>query len=244
MELIKWKKTCEILYHPGPTVISISRSISINLFISSSCILIILFFFSFSIYPTCLFPIGNPFYAIELVQSLLDANHAIRMTHRGGVTELTVPPSINLKEIGLPSTLQGVVMSRIDQLPPSLRQLLKTASVIGQQFSRQILLDILNSSGNGTMGNNESIVDGELRELEKRGFIRREETSRGSNTQFKFEHSAIQDVMYNLTTFSQRRTLHGEIAKWHERVYQGIHSIRLFDRIILTLSIMLVISAI
>ncbi len=63
---------------------------------------------------------GNPFFLEELTRAVLD--------HTTSQTALTVP-----------DTVQGVLMARLDRLQEAPKRLLQTASVLGREFSPQLL---------------------------------------------------------------------------------------------------------
>src|SRR5205085_10358435 len=62
---------------------------------------------------------GNPFYLEELLSYLRDR----------GVAPLD---SSALWQVNLPTSLTSLVLSRVDQLPPTLQTTLKVASIIGR----------------------------------------------------------------------------------------------------------------
>ena len=77
---------------------------------------------------------GNPFYVEEVIRSLINSGTITRSDDNQG-WQVTASPS----DITLPDTLQGVIMSRIDQLDPDTKRVLQVASVIGRNFSLQVL---------------------------------------------------------------------------------------------------------
>ncbi|MCB0132457.1 MAG: AAA family ATPase, partial [Caldilineaceae bacterium] len=106
---------------------------------------------------------GNPFFAEELVDALreraqlaLEANGhwhlqpatlaALRqdglIQERDGVLRLTPGSTFNDSVLGLPASLHGAVLERLDALPEPLKLTLKTASVIGRRFSLQLLAGV------------------------------------------------------------------------------------------------------
>src|SRR5438067_13361194 len=70
---------------------------------------------------------GNPFFIEEIIQSLFEHG---ALTRNGSI-KLT-RPLVNLK---VPATVQSVIASRIDRLPPNEKELLQTIAVIGREFS-------------------------------------------------------------------------------------------------------------
>ena len=72
---------------------------------------------------------GNPFFMEEIVQALFEQG-ALR---RNGTVKLAK----SLSTIQIPSTVQAVLASRIDRLPPEQKDLLQTLAVIGKEFPLQ-----------------------------------------------------------------------------------------------------------
>ena len=75
---------------------------------------------------------GNPFFAEEIVLSLLDTG---RLVGRRGAYELATP----LDAVEVPATVQSLLAARIDRLGEREKQLLYTAAVIGKEFPRPLL---------------------------------------------------------------------------------------------------------
>jgi predicted ATPase len=70
---------------------------------------------------------GNPFFIEEMVQVLFDEGVVVRH----GVS---VKVARSMSQVHIPTTVQGVLASRIDRLPPDEKQLLQTLAVIGREF--------------------------------------------------------------------------------------------------------------
>jgi len=75
---------------------------------------------------------GNPFFMEELVTMLADTG--VLTGSRGAYA-----PGPNSDQASLPSSLQALLESRIDLLPPAQKQVLQTAAVIGKTFSLPLL---------------------------------------------------------------------------------------------------------
>src|SRR5208337_3392536 len=71
---------------------------------------------------------GNPFFIEEMVQVLLDEGALVR---DGAAVRLTKA----LGELKIPPTVQDILASRIDRLPPAEKDLLQTLAVIGREFA-------------------------------------------------------------------------------------------------------------
>ena len=46
----------------------------------------------------------------------------------------------------IPDTIHGLLLARIDRLPPEIRRTLRVASVIGRQFPATVLADVVSGS--------------------------------------------------------------------------------------------------
>ena len=75
---------------------------------------------------------GNPLFVEEIVRMLIDRG-AIEM--RDGRWTATA----RVAEVEIPETLHGLLLARIDRLPPEARRVLRVASVIGRTFPVSVL---------------------------------------------------------------------------------------------------------
>lgn len=60
-------------------------------------------------------------------------------------------------------------------------------------------------------------LDTHLYNLESAGFIHEVVSKRKNDRRFRFTHTTIQEALYNLLLFSQRRKLHRAIAEYYEK---------------------------
>ncbi len=150
---------------------------------------------------------GHPFYSEELVYALRD----------GGIlqindNECTLSPTAgNLDSLNLPGSLEGVITSRIDKMPPSHQLTLKVASVFGRVFALQELSAIYPIRSEIL-----SLPD-YLTHLEKQELTILDAPD--PDTSYLFKHIITQEVAYNLLLYSQRRSLHRAIAEWYEEAF-------------------------
>lgn len=84
---------------------------------------------------------GNPFFVEEVIGFLMD-RALVRREERGWV------PTEDLQQIEIPETIQGLLMARVDQLADQTRRTLQVASVIGREFSLDLLLNVLRRQEN------------------------------------------------------------------------------------------------
>lgn len=148
---------------------------------------------------------GSPFFAEELVYGLRDAG--LIVVRQGGCA--LAPGVSTLETVGFPDTIEGVILSRIDRLPPARQLILKTASVIGRSFDYAILEGSL-----GPEADREPLRE-HLEHLQRLGLLQRVPGAPGPA--FLFRHEITRDVVYNVTAFVQRRYLHRQVALWYEQ---------------------------
>ncbi|MFC1839333.1 adenylate/guanylate cyclase domain-containing protein [Thermodesulfobacteriota bacterium] len=145
---------------------------------------------------------GNPFFIEESLKTLVE-NEFISV--KKGKLKLD---SENL-ESGVPDTVQGVVMARIDRLEGRIRDVLLNASVIGREFSRRLVERVINGEG-------EVLTSlSHLKGLEL--ILEREEVQ---EFEYLFKHYMIQEVAYNTILINKRKKLHGMIANAIEEIYE------------------------
>jgi class 3 adenylate cyclase/tetratricopeptide (TPR) repeat protein len=150
---------------------------------------------------------GHPLYSEELAYELRERG-IVRVVD--GECRLA-PDAGDLSAIALPSTLLGVMTSRIDRLPPSQQLTLKVASVIGRAFSSRVLRAVYPA------GDQPERVEHDLARLTELDLARLEALE--PEPTYLFKHALTQEVAYNLMLFAQRRQLHRAVAEWYERTY-------------------------
>ena len=132
---------------------------------------------------------GNPFFAEELARAFRDG-------HDEGAA------------IGVPGTIHDVLAARIDLLPDAPRGLLRTASVIGREFSPRLLQPLW---GEG------SPIDPHLAELKRSEFLYERMGPDGPD--YVFAHALTHDVAYEGLLESRRRALHETVGQLLERQF-------------------------
>ena len=149
---------------------------------------------------------GNPFYIEELVTWLLDAGVVVRAEpHWWVVGEL-------VKTVAVPSTLKGVLQSRMDALSAQERNLLQRASVVGRVFWDQAVAHIDDGSAGTT---DPAVTLGSLDSLRRREVLLQREVSRFATArEFLFKHALLRDVAYDGVLRAQRERYHRGAAEW------------------------------
>jgi class 3 adenylate cyclase/tetratricopeptide (TPR) repeat protein len=149
---------------------------------------------------------GNPFYIEEFVRVLIEKD-VLRL--RDG--QWRVASAIDLQTLDIPTSLRGLMMTRVDRLPRELQDVLRSASVLGLQFPARLLEEIerrLHSTTN-VLPMVERLIDIGLLE-------ERPET----NEQFyAFTHILTQETIYNSLLHAQRPSMHRTVAESIETLY-------------------------
>jgi adenylate cyclase len=111
----------------------------------------------------------------------------------------------------LPSSLLGVMSSRLDRLEPGQRDALAQCAVQGVEFSAGIALVVWTARG----GEAHSLA-AHLKDLEDRGFI---EAPNGKTRRYAFTQALMQNACYDTMLKRDRRVLHRDVA--HALVLQA-----------------------
>jgi class 3 adenylate cyclase/tetratricopeptide (TPR) repeat protein len=144
---------------------------------------------------------GNPFFVEEMVQALFEQG----VLTRNGRVKL----SRSLTDIKIPPTVQAVLASRIDRLPPSEKELLQTLAVIGRKFPQQLIQRVA--------GIPEAELERMLGNLQNSGFVYEQPTF--PNVEYSFKHALTQEVAYNSVLVERRRQLHQRAAHAIEALF-------------------------
>ncbi|MCC6425737.1 MAG: AAA family ATPase [Phycisphaerales bacterium] len=160
---------------------------------------------------------GNPLFVEQLVKVVVE--HEV-VEVAGGVARLNTSPEragANLddlfSQLGIPDTLEGVVLSRLDRLPTELQVAVQAASVIGGALDRRKLEAALSASGA-----NPQLLP-KLDAFIGSGILISDIADREPT--FEFRHAVLRDVAYNSISFSNRAAIHSAVAKSVEESREG-----------------------
>ncbi|MCB0034586.1 MAG: AAA family ATPase, partial [Anaerolineales bacterium] len=149
---------------------------------------------------------GHPLYTEQMAYTLRDSGLLII---EDDVCRINAKAR-GIDSFDLPDTLQGLITSRIDRLQPEQQLTLKVASVIGRTFSLQTLKDVYPFASDD--------IDTHLNRLEELDITTLQIPD--PDRTYMFKHIIMQEVVYNLMLFTQRRQLHRAVAEWHEKSYR------------------------
>jgi class 3 adenylate cyclase/tetratricopeptide (TPR) repeat protein len=148
---------------------------------------------------------GNPFFVEEVVRDLTDQG-AVRRDEATGRWYVTAQP----EDIAIPDTLQGVVMARVDRLDEDVKQVLRTAAVIGRTFFFVVLKSIAEA---------DRALEQRLSELQALELIR--ERRQTPELEYIFKHAVVQEATYESILLQRRRELHRRVGEAIESAFTG-----------------------
>ncbi|MGH8530803.1 MAG: adenylate/guanylate cyclase domain-containing protein [Nevskiales bacterium] len=139
---------------------------------------------------------GNPLFIEELVRTLLEAGQLERTRH--GLKQVRA-----VDELVLPAEIQAVVAARIDRLEDRAKQLLQIASVVGKEFSLEVLSALAEFSRSDTRAGLEPLLAGQW-------IYPLPDTTQPS---YAFHQSFTREVAYHMLLGEHRQRLHRAVAE-------------------------------
>ena len=144
---------------------------------------------------------GNPYFAEEVVRSLISSGAVVRDETGWRLTDRTT-------DISIPGTIQGVIVARVDRLDDDVKQVLKIASVIGRSFLYRVL---------NALDDADAALDEHLAGLKQLELIR--ERRKQPELEFLFTHALVQEATYDSILVDRRRKLHLDVATAIETLF-------------------------
>jgi len=142
---------------------------------------------------------GNPLFVEEIVRSLAGCGRLVRQ-HDRWVCEGTG------SAVDVPSTLYGLLLSRIDRLGVEDRRALQEAAVLGAEFDSALLQRIASEP---------RAAEEALRRLAAADLIRPDASTR---QRWRFTHAMLHDVVYQNLLLARRTELHRRAGRALEAV--------------------------
>jgi class 3 adenylate cyclase/tetratricopeptide (TPR) repeat protein len=139
---------------------------------------------------------GNPLFIEEVARTIREAGAVGQLDEDAADIEQALEGLV-------PDRLQNLMMSRIDRLEPSLRDVVKAAAVVGSEIDEALV-----TTGLRTMGI-DSGAGPALRRLVSEGVLE----AAGAPGAYNFTHAMIQEVAYGNLSFNLRRGIHGGVAR-------------------------------
>jgi tetratricopeptide (TPR) repeat protein/class 3 adenylate cyclase len=169
---------------------------------------------------------GNPFFIEELVSALVESGGLYRqedgvwslsdpildalreancLTREDGEWVLAPGAQLSAADLGIPDSIHGIVLSRLDRLQEQHKMTLKVASVVGRIFEFDLL-----AHAHPARPNREALSE-QMEMLETRDFARLETPP--PRLAYMFKHNITQEVAYETLLEEQRRELHQAVGE-------------------------------
>jgi adenylate cyclase len=139
---------------------------------------------------------GNPLFVEEIVRSLVSRRYLVRQGDRWECTA-------TCEAVEVPSTLQGLLLSRVDRIPADDRRLLQEAAVLGVEFDGRLLRSIATRT-EGSEAALDRLVEADLIQQLGNGWER---------TRYRFKHALVHEVVYQNILVSRRIELHERVGR-------------------------------
>ena len=154
---------------------------------------------------------GNPLFVEEIVRSLVSSGVLVRQGDRWACTAPCDASDV-------PSTLHGLLLSRIDRLSDDGRRMLQEAAVLGVTFEETLLRAVAADAG-ASCEALDRLVEADLIQLTGQG---------REGNRYRFTHALVHEVIYQTILLSRRTELHERAGRALE-LLAGAHPERLSD---------------
>jgi len=146
---------------------------------------------------------GVPFFIEQFIKSLKD----LKIIER---KEDVYCLSKDIHQLTIPSTIQDVIMARVDSLPERAKEVLQTGSVVEREFSYPLINRVIGLPEEELLSYLSALKDSEL--LYERGIY--------PQSNYIFKHALTREVVYDSILANRRKKLHEEIGKAIEELYK------------------------
>jgi class 3 adenylate cyclase/tetratricopeptide (TPR) repeat protein len=146
---------------------------------------------------------GNPFFIEEVIRTLIDTG-AVKRDTAAGRWRATA----QIETLTIPDTIQGVIMARVDRLEEEVKQVLRTAAVVGRSFFYRVLKAVAEA---------DKTLDASLAELQAIELIREKQVA--PELEYIFKHALAQETTYESILLQRRRDLHARVGRAIESLF-------------------------
>jgi class 3 adenylate cyclase/tetratricopeptide (TPR) repeat protein len=145
---------------------------------------------------------GIPFFIEELIKSLRDLQIIERKDNTYRIAK-------DIQTLTIPATIQDVIMARVDSLPESVKNVLQTGSVVGREFSHDLISKVTVLPEQELLSHLSVLKDSEL--VYERGIY--------PQSTYIFKHALTQEVTYESLLLKKRKEMHKRIGEAMEESY-------------------------
>ena len=146
---------------------------------------------------------GVPFFIEEFIKSLIALKFIEKRDNKYQLIE-------NIENLTIPSTIQDVLMARVDSLPEDSKNLIQTGAVIEREFSFELIKRVTGLSKDELLSQLSVLKDSEL--LYERGIY--------PQSTYIFKHTLTREVVYDSILTNRKKRLHEKIGNAIEELYQ------------------------
>jgi tetratricopeptide (TPR) repeat protein len=146
---------------------------------------------------------GIPFFIEEFIKSLKELNMVEKRNNSYHLAK-------DIRNVTIPSTIQDVIMARVDSLPDEAKEMLQTGSVIEREFGHKLIKRVTGLSEKKLISNLSVLKDSEL--LYERGIY--------PHSSYIFKHTLTREVVYDSILTKRKKRLHDEIGNVIEEIYK------------------------
>jgi tetratricopeptide (TPR) repeat protein len=147
---------------------------------------------------------GVPFFIEEFIKSLKDLRVIERKNGRYHLAKSN-------QKVSIPSTIQDVIMARVDSLPEGVKEVLQIGSAIEREFSYELIMRVTGLLENKLLSALSALKDSEL--LFERGIF--------PESTCVFKHALTREVVYGSILDRRKKRLHDDIGNAIEELYKN-----------------------
>lgn len=144
---------------------------------------------------------GNPFFIEQLLLDLQERGLLLTEEHQGHLRYRLS----SFRSEDVPTTINAVLISRLDRLSAAVKQVVQTASVLGREFETLVLSQMLRE---------DSQLERRLRQAEAEQIW-----STLSEIRYIFKHALLRDSAYDMQLRARLRELHQLAGESFEQLY-------------------------
>jgi class 3 adenylate cyclase/tetratricopeptide (TPR) repeat protein len=145
---------------------------------------------------------GVPFFIEEFIRSLNDLKLIEKKDNKCRLAK-------DIQDVTIPSTIQDVIMARVDSLPEGAKEVLQTGSVIEREFTYDLIKRVKALPEQELLSHLSVLKDSEL--LYERGIY--------PEAIYIFKHALTRDVVYESILTRKKKNLHEKIGNAVEELY-------------------------
>ena len=146
---------------------------------------------------------GIPFFIEEFIKSLKNLDLIARKGNKYYLKE-------NASAISVPTTIQDVILARVDKLSDAAKEVLQAGSVIEREFSYELIKKVVAIEDQELMSYLSTLKDAEL--LNERGIY--------PDLTYIFTHALTREVVYNSILNKRRKNWHSVVGEAIEELYK------------------------